>query len=171
MTRYVSLTACLALLLGQGIALAADPRANDKAATPEQIAAAMKRGVVWLEKDMVAWREKRKCAACHHGPLYLTAISIAARQGFPVDQSVRKDMTDWLLESRDARIFPAEPDLKPGKAPSRRGPSVDASLPPGRSAWHRQHLRRAAHKPRDVLKCWRRTPQAGRRAKTAARTR
>lgn len=120
MKSIVSLALALTtILVAHGAAEAAEPKGIHPA-TPDEISAAIQRGVSWLEKDMVAWRAKRKCAACHHGPLYLAAIGSAAKSGFSIDAPLRADMAKWILESPDSRIFPAQEKSSSGEA---SGPS------------------------------------------------
>lgn len=64
------------------------------------------KAVRYLEEDMVRWREQRHCAACHHGPLYVWSLNVARRAGFAVDEPRLREMTEWLVRSDDARVFP-----------------------------------------------------------------
>lgn len=64
----------------------------------------VQRAISWLENDMTQWREKRHCAACHHGPMYMWSMLEASKRGFVIDRTKLDDMTLWLL-SKEARIY------------------------------------------------------------------
>ncbi len=80
--------------------------ADDYDAKPVQ--RAVEKAIPWLEKDMVAWRTTNGCAACHHGPMYVWSVSTAKRAGYSVNQTQLRDYTKWVIESPDARVFPAD---------------------------------------------------------------
>lgn len=67
---------------------------------------AVQKSISWLETDMQTWRNDHGCAACHHGPMYLWSMNVARRQGYDVRESELAEMTDWLLNNDEARIFP-----------------------------------------------------------------
>src|SRR4051794_25798301 len=43
------------------------------------------RGLEFLTKDALAWKEKYQCASCHHGPLMIWSLNEATRWGYPID--------------------------------------------------------------------------------------
>ena len=71
-----------------------------------------------------AWLNTRKCAACHHVPMPLWALSEAERQGYAIDKKFLADTTESLLGSKDklmaSRIFP-DPAAPPDPRPQGRG--------------------------------------------------
>lgn len=81
----------------------------------------IEKAIPWLENDMVAWRTTNGCAACHHGPMYVWSINTAKRAGYGVNQQQLQDYTKWLIESPDARVFPA------GKSAEQLAKSDDAA--------------------------------------------
>ena len=60
--------------------------------TTAQVRNAVVRSLPFLEKEGVAWMDKRKCIACHHGPFLLWSHNEARRRGFAVD---RKKLDAW----------------------------------------------------------------------------
>ena len=66
----------------------------------------------------------RKCAACHHAPLALWALSEAEKQGYSINKKFVTDTIDSLLGSRDklmsSKIFPNPAD-PPDPRPQGRG--------------------------------------------------
>jgi hypothetical protein len=70
------------------------------------IRTAITKAIPWLEKDMVAWRETNRCAACHHGPMYVWSSHVVKRQGYAVDEQQLQNYTQWLINDEQARVFP-----------------------------------------------------------------
>jgi len=114
------------LLLGLSAsppAAAAEP-APAPAATPQQVQRTVDRAIGYLRAESAAWLNTRKCAACHHVPLPLWALSEAGRQGYTIDRKFVADTAESLLGSRDrlmaSRIFPNPAD-PPDPRPQGRG--------------------------------------------------
>ncbi len=100
------------LFLGLGVsphAAAAEPTPVP-AATPRQVQRTVDRAIGYLQAESAAWLNTRKCAACHHVPLPLWALSEAGRQSYPIDRKYVAETTESLLGSRDrllsSKIFP-----------------------------------------------------------------
>src|SRR5207244_4133589 len=74
--------------------------------------------------ESAAWLNTRKCAACHHVPMPLWALSEAGRQGYAIDKKFVADTTESLLGSTDklmaSKIFPNPAD-PPDPRPQGRG--------------------------------------------------
>jgi Squalene-hopene cyclase C-terminal domain len=97
--RHLSAIAVLAILpLG---ATAADPVPN----VPETI----DRGLTFLTKDNLTWKEKRQCAECHHAPFTIWALGEGKKQGYAIDDKVLTDLTAWAV----AKDIPAKAIPKP----------------------------------------------------------
>src|SRR5213594_1209566 len=93
-------------------------------ATTEQIQQAVDRAIGYLQTESAAWLNTRKCAACHHVPMPLWALSEAERQGYAIDKKFLADTVESLLGSKDkllaSKIFPNPAD-KPDPRPQGRG--------------------------------------------------
>lgn len=102
-----SMRCCLFLffLLWSPISIQAQLRSP----TNSEVVSAVDRSISWLENDMSEWRSNRKCAACHHGPMYLWSMHVAKNQGYEVEEFQLTDMTNWMLMQPDSRMFPKEP--------------------------------------------------------------
>jgi hypothetical protein len=102
---------------------AAIPVANP-AATSEQIHQTVNRAISYLQKESADWLHTRKCAACHHAPMPLWALSEADRHGYAIDKKFLADTTESLLGSKDkllaSKIFPNPAD-PPDPRPQGRG--------------------------------------------------
>jgi hypothetical protein len=79
-------------------------------ATPQQVHQTVDRAIGYLQTESAAWLKTRKCAACHHVPMPLWALSEATRQGYSIDKKFVADTTESLLGSRDklmaSKVFP-----------------------------------------------------------------
>ena len=102
---------------------ATSPAAIPPAIT-EQIQQTVERAIGYLQTESAAWLTTRKCAACHHGPLPLWALSEAESQGYSIDKKFLADTIESLLGSRDkllaSKIFPNPAD-PPDPRPQGRG--------------------------------------------------
>jgi hypothetical protein len=114
------------LLLGLCLsrpALAGEPASIPRATTP-QVHQTVDRAIKYLQTESAAWLNTRKCAACHHVPMPLWALSEADRQGYAIDKKFVADTTESLLGSKDklmaSKIFP-DPAAPPDPRPQGRG--------------------------------------------------
>ncbi len=77
-----------------------------------------------MQTESAAWLNTRKCAACHHAPMPLWALSEAEQRGYAIDKKFLADTTESLLGSKDkllaSKIFPNPAD-PPDTRPSGRG--------------------------------------------------
>jgi len=93
-------------------------------AKPQQVQQAVERAIGYLQTESAAWLNTRKCAACHHVPMPLWALSEAERQGYAIDKRFVAETTESLLGSTDklmaSKIFPNPAD-PPDPRPQGRG--------------------------------------------------
>jgi Squalene-hopene cyclase C-terminal domain/Prenyltransferase and squalene oxidase repeat len=91
---------------------------------PHQVQQTVERAIKYMQTESAAWLNTRKCAACHHVPMPLWALSEAERQGYAIDKKFVADTTESLLGSRDkllaSKIFPNPAD-PPDPRPQGRG--------------------------------------------------
>jgi squalene-hopene/tetraprenyl-beta-curcumene cyclase len=69
-----------------------DKRASD-------ISSTINRGVGFLAKDAIAWREKQHCVSCHHAGLIVWALREAKQHGHDVDDETLAELTAWIAGS------------------------------------------------------------------------
>src|SRR5262245_41463929 len=84
-------------------------RAEDLRSKPADVAAAVDRGLGFLAKDAVAWKEKHNCVSCHHAALVVWAMREAKDRGHTVNEPVFADITKWVAESGDGKTGVARP--------------------------------------------------------------
>jgi Prenyltransferase and squalene oxidase repeat len=120
------------LVLSLGLCFAMSARAEVPSAIPTaiprattgQIQHTVDRAFGYLQTESAAWLNTRKCAACHHVPMPLWALSEANRQGYAIDKKFLANTTESLLGSRDklvaSKIFPNPAD-PPDPRPQGRG--------------------------------------------------
>jgi Squalene-hopene cyclase C-terminal domain len=102
----------------------ADEPTSIPGATTQQVQQTVERAVGYLQTESAAWLSTRKCAACHHAPMPLWALSEADRQGYAIDKKFLADTAEATLGSLENMIAsklvnnPADP---PDTRPSAKG--------------------------------------------------
>jgi hypothetical protein len=103
--------------------LAVEP-ASVPRATTQQVHKTVDRAIAHVQTESADWLKTRKCAACHHVPMPLWALSEAQRQGYAIDKKYLADTLESLLGSKDrllaSKIFPNPAD-PPDPRPQGRG--------------------------------------------------
>src|SRR6202790_2112211 len=111
-------------------ALADEPTSIPRATT-QQVHKAVDRAIAYMQTESAAWLKTRKCAACHHVPMPLWALSEAERQGYAIDKKFVAETTESLLGSKDklmaSKIFPNPADA-PDPRPQGRGLNMGLPL-------------------------------------------
>src|SRR5207244_7166317 len=127
--RYRSMARTASLALFFLVLCLSRPALADEAtrvprATTQQVQATVERAIGYLQTESAAWLRTRKCAACHHAPMPLWALSEADRQGYAIDKKFLADTAVATLASLENMIAsklvsnPADP---PDPRPSARG--------------------------------------------------
>lgn len=102
----------------------AAPTVAIRAASTKQVQDTVGRAIGYLQKESANWLRTRKCAACHHAPMPIWALSEADRNGYAIDRKYLADTVESLLGSKDkllaSRIFPNPAD-RPDPRPQGRG--------------------------------------------------
>jgi squalene-hopene/tetraprenyl-beta-curcumene cyclase len=107
MCRLTTFAALLVLPMG---AAAAD--------SAPDVTATVGRGLAFLTKDSLAFKERKKCAECHHAPFTIWALNEGKRRGYAVDEKALAELTAWA----------AAKDI-PAKTPPKQGP-IDVNEAP-----------------------------------------
>ena len=101
------------LAAGALFAIAQSVHAGEHVNSPPDVRGAIQRGLVFLEKDAIAWKQDRQCASCHHTPMTLWALNVAKKQGYQVNAKTLAELTTWAVDKTDpARIFPVRKETK-----------------------------------------------------------
>lgn len=112
------LAVILTLVLPNLIARADDPDA--------ELRGVIDRGLTFLAKDNLAWKESKKCYECHHAPFTIWALNEAKNHGYPVDEKALAEMTSWVVDKDYlGRLLPERP------AKTDAGPQDAAPKDPG----------------------------------------
>jgi hypothetical protein len=123
MVRTSCCRACVLGLCLSRLALAGETTPIPPA-KPPQVRQTVERAIGYLQTESAAWLNTQKCAACHHVPMPLWALSEAERQGYAVDKRFLANTAESLLGSRDklmsSKIFPNPAD-PPDPRPQGRG--------------------------------------------------
>ena len=95
-------------------------------ATTLQVQQTVERAIGYLQTESAAWLRTRKCAACHHVPMPLWALSEAGGQGYAIDKKFLADTAEATLGSPKKMIASKlvnDPAAPPDPRPS--GKSVN----------------------------------------------
>jgi hypothetical protein len=83
---------------------------------PSRVGATIDRGLRFLTKDALAWKNKHNCASCHHAALVIWAMREAKQRGHAVDGPVLTELTKWVAESGDGKFGLTRPASAPKAA-------------------------------------------------------
>jgi hypothetical protein len=92
----------VSVLLAGASAQAARPK-------PANVEPAIDRGLGFLVKDALAWKEKHHCVSCHHAGLVIWSMREARQFGHAVNEPVLAELTQWVAESGDGKTGVARP--------------------------------------------------------------
>jgi hypothetical protein len=101
-----SLIAVVAMLPGMASAQDLRPR-------PADLDATIDRGLAFLARDALAWKDEHNCVSCHHAGLVIWSMREARRRGHAVDEPVLAELTKWVAESGDGKFSAARPASAP----------------------------------------------------------
>jgi squalene-hopene/tetraprenyl-beta-curcumene cyclase len=90
--------------------------AQDLRQEPPRIGATIHRGLGFLTKDALAWKNKHHCASCHHAALVIWAMREAKQCGYAIDGPVLTELTKWVAESGNGKFGLARPASAPKAA-------------------------------------------------------
>jgi hypothetical protein len=77
--------------------------AQDLGQRPASVGATIDRGLGFLVKDALAWKDKHNCVSCHHAGLVIWALREAKIGGHKVNEPVLAELTQWVAESGDGK--------------------------------------------------------------------
>jgi squalene-hopene/tetraprenyl-beta-curcumene cyclase len=75
---------------------------------------AIARGLEFLARDAIAWKEEYACASCHHASMVVWAMREAKQRGHAVDREVLADLNGWIAGAGDGKTSQARPEDRPG---------------------------------------------------------
>jgi Prenyltransferase and squalene oxidase repeat len=94
--------------------------AQESRPKPSEVSAAIDRGLAFLAKDAMTWKDEHNCISCHHAGLVTWAMREAKQRGHAVDEPVLAELTKWVAESGDGKFGMA----RPASAPRALNPKV-----------------------------------------------
>lgn len=98
----------LSVLVWTNLALADEP-----ASPPSAVNDTIRRGLGFLTKDSLAWKQEHNCVSCHHAGLVVWAMHEAKQRGFDVDETVLADLTKWMVDAGDGKTSVPRPAGRP----------------------------------------------------------
>jgi squalene-hopene cyclase-like protein len=105
--RMRSIVAIIVVVLPAGVS------AQDLRQKPSSVDATIDRGLGFLVKDALAWKNEHKCVSCHHAALVIWSMHEAKQRGHVVDEVVLAELTKWIAESGDGKFGMARPASAP----------------------------------------------------------
>src|SRR5687768_5468607 len=94
------------------VVLSVQVRADDPDADAD-VKSVVDRGLTFLAKDSLAWKESKKCYECHHAPFTIWALNEAKSHGYAVDEKVLAELTSSVVgEDYLARLLAKRPEQK-----------------------------------------------------------
>jgi hypothetical protein len=98
----------IALLLAAMPVAADEPRPE-----PSNVDVAIERGLEFLQKDALAWKEEHDCVSCHHAALVIWSMHEARQRGHAVDDFFLSEFTRWVAESGNGKTGVPRPEGRP----------------------------------------------------------
>jgi hypothetical protein len=81
---------------------------------PPDAKLAINRGLEFLAKDALAWKNERKCASCHHAPMAIWTLNEASKLGFGGNEQAVAELSAWIIAKDDpAKVFPNQAPQDP----------------------------------------------------------
>jgi hypothetical protein len=75
------------------VTLSGAASAQDLRNKPSDLDSTINRGLAFLARDAMAWKQKHNCVSCHHAGLVVWSMREAKEQGHAVDEPVLADLT------------------------------------------------------------------------------
>jgi hypothetical protein len=88
----------LVMALLPSAASAQDPRPK-----PADVGATIKRGLAFLVKDALAWKNQHKCVSCHHAALVVWSLREARQRGHVFLIKAQRRDGSWPMTSRPVK--------------------------------------------------------------------
>src|SRR5262245_61495539 len=101
----------IVVVIVTGTASAQEPRPK-----LSDVRAVIDRGLAFLAKDALAWKNAHNCASCHQASLVVWATREAKLRGHAVDEPVLAELAKWIAESGDGKFGLARPAGAPKAA-------------------------------------------------------
>ncbi len=95
------------------VVLAGAASAQDLGRRPSDAGGVIDRGLAFLAKSAMAWKEEHNCVSCHHAALVVWSMREAKERGHVVDEPVLAELTKWIAESGDGKFGLARPTSAP----------------------------------------------------------
>ena len=119
--------AVILVVMLSGAVAAAEDIGRDSRGT----SAAIDRGVAFLVKDALAWKQEHNCVSCHHASLVIWSLREAKGRGHTIDEPVLAELTKWVAESGEGKTGVPRPESVPQRSTKRpyRSPWRWARIP------------------------------------------
>ncbi|MBX3415676.1 MAG: terpene cyclase/mutase family protein [Pirellulales bacterium] len=75
--------------------------------------ATIERGLAFLVRDALKWKEEHACVSCHHASMVVWSLREAKLRGHRVDEPVLAELSNWVAESGDGNVGTPRPESVP----------------------------------------------------------
>lgn len=95
------------------VILSGAAKGQDLPAKSADVSTTIDRGLAFLAKDALAWKDTHNCVSCHHAGLVIWSLREAKLRGHAVDEPVLAEMTKWVAESGNGKTGLPRPAGRP----------------------------------------------------------
>ncbi|MBX7166412.1 MAG: terpene cyclase/mutase family protein [Pirellulales bacterium] len=90
--------------------------AHDAQSSEVDDADTIQRGLEFLARDAVAWKQEYDCTSCHHASLVVCAMQEARQANRKIDEPLLLELTTWLAQAGDGKFHMDRPAAAPRAA-------------------------------------------------------
>ncbi|NUM53173.1 MAG: hypothetical protein HUU46_05990 [Candidatus Hydrogenedentes bacterium] len=83
--------------------------------SPAELKPVIERGLAYIEREGLKWKDERDCASCHHVPMMLWTLGAAKALGYTVNDQVVADAAAWTFREDNASRVLYPPETPPEK--------------------------------------------------------
>jgi prenyltransferase beta subunit len=87
--------------------------AEDTVRESAELDASVRKGLDFLAKDAVKWKNDYNCVSCHHASFVVWSMREAKQKRWAVDEDVLADMTKWMAEAGEGKTGVPRPPGRP----------------------------------------------------------
>lgn len=82
---------------------------------PAELKPVIDRGLAYIEREGVKWKDERNCASCHHVPMMLWTLGAANDRGYTVNEQALANAAAWTFRDDNASKILYPPETPPEK--------------------------------------------------------
>jgi hypothetical protein len=95
------------------LSFSATASAEDPLPKSSDVSTSINRGLAFLAKDAMAWKQEHNCVSCHHAALVVWSMREAKLRGHSIDEPVLVELTKWVADSGNGTTSVPRPAGRP----------------------------------------------------------